>query len=61
MDKQVVIAAYRQGVISIVECAQIIGLDSLQMERILGEIKPVHETQINSMPNRVSSTGSKSC
>lgn len=61
MDKQVVIAAYRQGMISIVECAQIIGLDSLQMERILGEIKPVHETQINNMPNRVSSTGSKSC
>ncbi|GAK40009.1 hypothetical protein PUW24_24655 [Paenibacillus urinalis] len=40
MDKRTVIAAYRQGLINIRECAQIIGLDTTQMERMLGEIKP---------------------
>lgn len=37
MDKRKVIAAYRRGFISIQECAQIIGVDSTQMTRLIDE------------------------
>ncbi|MDQ8735451.1 hypothetical protein [Paenibacillus sp. LHD-38] len=37
MDKRKVIAAYRRGFISIQECAQIIGVDSLQMTRLVND------------------------
>jgi len=37
MDKRKVIAAYRRGFISIQECAQIIGVDSSQMKRLMNE------------------------
>ncbi|MFF2482164.1 hypothetical protein [Paenibacillus sp. NPDC058071] len=37
MDKRKVIAAYRSGLISIQECAQILGLDSRQMTRIVND------------------------
>lgn len=35
MDKRTVVAAYRRGYINLQECAQILGLDSLQMQRII--------------------------
>nr|WP_249344801.1 hypothetical protein [Paenibacillus sp. Marseille-Q4541] len=59
MDKRVVITAYRQGLINMLECAQILGLDSFQMERILGEIKPISDSHNSNMPRQVSLTGSK--
>lgn len=37
MDKRKVIAAYRRGFISIQECAQIIGVDSRQMTRLVDD------------------------
>jgi hypothetical protein len=37
MDKRKVIAAYRRGFISIQECAQIIGVDSGQMTRLIND------------------------
>jgi hypothetical protein len=37
MDKRKVIAAYRRGFISIQECAQIIGVDSGQMTRLVDD------------------------
>ncbi|CAM3970436.1 Helix-turn-helix protein [Paenibacillus alkaliterrae] len=37
MDKRKVIAAYRRGFISIQECAQIIGVDSGQMIRLVND------------------------
>lgn len=37
MDKRKVIAAYRRGFISIQECAQIIGVDSGQMARLIND------------------------
>lgn len=37
MDKRKVIAAYRCGFISIQECAQIIGVDSGQMTRLVND------------------------
>lgn len=37
MDKRKVIAAYRRGFISIQECAQIIGVDSGQMTRLVND------------------------
>ncbi|NIK77589.1 putative transcriptional regulator of viral defense system [Paenibacillus castaneae] len=37
MDKRKVIAAYRHGFISIQECAQIIGVDSGQMTRLVND------------------------
>jgi predicted HTH domain antitoxin len=37
MDKRIVIAAYRRGFITIQECAQIIGVDSKQMNRLIDE------------------------
>ncbi|WP_270171573.1 hypothetical protein [Paenibacillus sp. SYP-B4298] len=35
MDKRTVVAAYRRGYINLQECAQILGLDSLQVQRII--------------------------
>lgn len=37
MDKRIVIAAYRRGFITIQECAQIIGVDSKQINRLVEE------------------------
>ena len=37
MDKRIVIAAYRKGFISIQECAQIIGVDSGQVVRLVND------------------------
>lgn len=43
MDKRKVIAAYRRGLISIQECAQIIGVDSGQMSRLVDDSQFVPE------------------
>lgn len=37
MDKRKVIAAYKRGFISIQECAQILGVDSGQMNRLMND------------------------
>lgn len=37
MDKHKVIAAYRRGFISLQECAQILGVDSGQMNRLVND------------------------
>ncbi|MCP3772447.1 hypothetical protein NLX71_03830 [Paenibacillus sp. MZ04-78.2] len=44
MDKRKVINAYRRGFISIQECAQIIGIDSLQIMGL------VHDPQTQERP-----------
>ncbi|ACT01069.1 hypothetical protein [Paenibacillus sp. JDR-2] len=38
MDKRQVIHAYRSGIISIQECAQILGLDSRQLPNLLSQM-----------------------
>ncbi|MDQ0058188.1 hypothetical protein [Paenibacillus harenae] len=43
MDKRKVIAAYRRGLISIQECAQIIGVDSGQVVRLVDDTLLVPE------------------
>lgn len=37
MDKRIVIAAYQRGFITIQECAQIIGVDKVQMTRLVND------------------------
>lgn len=37
MDKRKVIAAYRRGFISMQECAQILGIDSLQIMGMMND------------------------
>ncbi|GGF88785.1 hypothetical protein [Paenibacillus abyssi] len=37
MDKRKVITAYRRGFITIHECAQILGLDSVQVYRLIND------------------------
>ncbi|MFD0670412.1 hypothetical protein [Cohnella sp. GCM10027633] len=39
MDKRKVIAAYRRGLISVQECAQILGLDNVQLLNDMREIR----------------------
>ncbi|WP_173275278.1 hypothetical protein [Paenibacillus sp. NEAU-GSW1] len=39
MDKRKVINAYRSGIISIQECAQIIGLDSRQLSGLINDVQ----------------------
>ncbi|WP_165842204.1 hypothetical protein [Paenibacillus xerothermodurans] len=41
MDKRKVIAAYRRGIISIHECAQILGIDSLKVMGLVNEDEQV--------------------
>ncbi|MBB6735752.1 hypothetical protein [Cohnella zeiphila] len=42
MDKRKVIAAYRRGLISSQECAQILGLDSVDLLGLVRETLPDH-------------------
>lgn len=42
MDKRKVIDAYRRGFITIQECAQIIGVDSKQMNRLVNDPKLIN-------------------
>ena len=42
MDKRKVIAAYKRGFITIQECAQIIGVDSKQMNRLVDDPKLIN-------------------
>lgn len=59
MDKGAVITAYREGMISLLECAQILGLDSSQMEQVLGSIKPDIHVPKSSSSRLISLMGSK--
>ncbi|MEW9698987.1 hypothetical protein [Paenibacillus sp. SI8] len=47
MDKRKVITAYRRGMITIQECAQILGVDSLQIMGL------VNDPQMAEMPRMV--------
>ncbi|WP_164472704.1 hypothetical protein [Cohnella candidum] len=42
MDKRKVIAAYRNGLISVQECAQILGVDNVQLIRLIREAGDAH-------------------
>jgi len=55
MDKRKVIAAYRRGLITIQECAQIIGLDSGQAARLILDLKPGYEIPLNREQTSVNS------
>ncbi|WP_181438836.1 hypothetical protein [Paenibacillus sambharensis] len=39
MDKRKVIAAYRRGMITIHECAQILGLEAIQVTGMIEDLK----------------------
>jgi hypothetical protein len=54
MDKRKVIAAYRQGTITLQECAQIIGMDSAQMNRLVND--PVLLGEPNSLREKRKAT-----
>ncbi|WP_160033263.1 hypothetical protein [Paenibacillus sp. An7] len=59
MDKRAVITAYRQGTISILECAQILGLDPSQLRQVLGSIKPDSNLQNSMRSKQTSLMGNK--
>jgi predicted transcriptional regulator of viral defense system len=51
MDKRKVITAYRRGFITIQECAQILGIDSIQIMGLMSESEmPVNETKLKQQP-----------
>ena len=43
MDKRKVITAYRRGFITMQECAQILGIDSIQILGLVGEPEPANQ------------------
>ncbi|WP_190287502.1 hypothetical protein [Paenibacillus darwinianus] len=45
MDKRKVIAAYRRGIITIQECAQILGMDTVQIAGLLDDPQMAAEPQ----------------
>lgn len=52
MDKRVVLSAYHKGFITVQECAQILGIDSIQIMGLIndsqgsGRIRDLHNQQI---------------
>ncbi|MBD0380587.1 hypothetical protein [Paenibacillus sedimenti] len=46
MDKRKVITAYRRGMISIQECAQILGVDSLQIMGLMNDPQMVESPRV---------------
>jgi len=46
MDKRQVIAAYRRGIITIHECAQILGLDSRHISSLVNEPRGTARQQL---------------
>jgi len=46
MDKRQVIAAYRRGIITIHECAQILGLDTRHISSLVNEPRVAVEQQL---------------
>ncbi|MDF2723296.1 MAG: hypothetical protein K0Q59_2971 [Paenibacillus sp.] len=50
MDKRKVISAYRRGIITIQECAQILGLDSTQVAGMIDEQKRSDMSRIFPQP-----------
>jgi predicted HTH domain antitoxin len=45
MDKRIVIAAYKRGIITIQECAQILGLETGQMKGLINDPQPAAESR----------------
>ncbi len=45
MDKRIVIAAYKRGIITIQECAQILGLETGQMRGLINDPQPAAEAR----------------
>lgn len=54
MDKRQVIAAYRRGVITLQECAQILGVDSI---RIMGMVNEAQQTDKLTLIRKRSANG----
>ncbi|MFS0722647.1 hypothetical protein [Paenibacillus sp. 1P07SE] len=54
MDKRKVVAAYRRGILSIQECAQILGVDSRHVTGILNDPKLAAEPAIRHAGQTVS-------
>lgn len=50
MDKRKVITAYRRGFITIQECAQILGVDSMQVVGMVDEQKQSDPSRIYPLP-----------
>ncbi|MFD2612021.1 hypothetical protein [Paenibacillus gansuensis] len=51
MDKRKVITAYRRGFITMQECAQILGLDSVQIRGLIEDTQPVgHDSRTGKQP-----------
>jgi len=50
MDKRKVITAYRRGFITIQECAQILGIDSVQVLGIMNDPQLVDTSRIYPQP-----------
>ncbi|MBD2861300.1 MULTISPECIES: hypothetical protein [Paenibacillus] len=50
MDKRKVITAYRRGFITIQECAQILGIDSVQVLGIMNDPLPADKSRIYPQP-----------
>jgi predicted HTH domain antitoxin len=46
VDKRKVISAYRQGIITIQECAQILGIDSMQILSLLSDSQLADSSRI---------------
>jgi hypothetical protein len=46
VDKRKVISAYRQGIITIQECAQILGIDSMQILSMLSDSQLADSSRI---------------
>ncbi|WP_165279935.1 hypothetical protein [Paenibacillus protaetiae] len=54
MDKRKVIAAYRRGLITIQECAQIVGVDTRQIYRLVYDPQLAVEPRISEAGMRTS-------
>lgn len=46
MDKRTVILAYRKGMISIKECAQILGIDSMQIMGMVDDPQYIDSSRV---------------
>lgn len=47
MDKRAVISAYRRGMITIQECAQILGIDSMQIIGLMNDPQMAELPRVN--------------
>ncbi|MBD2845161.1 hypothetical protein IDH44_08150 [Paenibacillus sp. IB182496] len=55
MDKQKVIAAYRHGTITLQECAQILGIDSARLAKLIDDLYTGADAQAHARSRSVGS------